>query len=127
MLLEAIAKLLEDAGLGVRGQSIFIGGMPESVDEGIRLAFAPGLAGFVDPDLPWIRRSDFQIVVRKSDFAAANGLINQAFGQSIINNQQLEGVYVYSARPFTQPFPLGREEGAHWHLACNVTVIWRET
>lgn len=123
MILPAIAQLLETAGLGVKAETIFVGAMPVSVLSGIRIWELPGTVG----ELPFIRRSDVQIIARGQTFPEAWLLANGVFEEfTNINQAELPGILIFSIRPLSQPFPFGREEGDAWHLAVNITATWRK-
>jgi len=71
MKLEPLAEWLERQGFGKRGRDIFVHHMPESAKRGILMTI-PVFGQETYPDLPSLRRSRFQVIVRGYDYK--NGL-----------------------------------------------------
>lgn len=63
---EAVASHLQAQGVGVIGQDIFAGFMPERVKQGI-LILTPLQGIPIDFELPGYRRGSFQVVVRDTE------------------------------------------------------------
>lgn len=103
---------------------IFIGAMPLTIVPGIRLMILP--PGGADADVPGIHRSYVQAAARAATWGAAFNLA-LATGEALtFDFTTAPGVEISSSRPWTPtPFSLGREEGAHWLMAVNLTVVWK--
>lgn len=123
MILESLAHILEQKSIGVRGQSIFVGAMPDTVEAGVRIWSMPGSAHV---DMPSTRRPDVQFVCRGAGYPEANALIEQVFDAMVLDRTVIDGVVIFSSRPIGQPFSFGREEGKFWHQAVNFSVVWRK-
>ncbi len=67
MKLEPLAEWLECQGFGKRGKDIFVHHMPERASKGV-LMTVPLVGQRTYPDLPDLRRSRFQVIVRGYDY-----------------------------------------------------------
>jgi hypothetical protein len=129
MRLDIIAKILEDAGLGVQGQSIFIHRMGEEVAQGI-LIRVPIVGTPVNPELPDYYKGEVQVIVRASTQAVGDGLAKQVMDLLTIYNRDFydaQGVFQFQIKqmyPMKLPIVYPRSTGyaTEWsmnmHLDC---------
>jgi hypothetical protein len=123
MLLAGIAAVLQGAGLGTPGQSLFVGAMPLHAAPAVQLVMI--LAGASEYELAEVRRSDFQAVCRAADYPSAVNLAESVRRALTLDRKDLASIAIFACRPFTDPFPIGREEGSYVHMGVNFTTTWR--
>lgn len=130
MNLEPVITLLEDAGLGVAGETLFIQSFPAEVSEGIMLR--PRLTGVkLDYDLPGYLKFDFQLVTRGRNHAATQALAVSAAHTLTIKARTTVGPWTVNyIRPSTIPvgYPISVGEMVEYNTnisACIVDPEWQ--
>lgn len=87
MRLDLLSQLLEDAGLGVQGQTIFIHRMDAECNQGIMLRMP--IAGVPsNPELPLYYKATFQAIIRAQAQAAGDLLAKQVADTLTIYNRE---------------------------------------
>lgn len=125
MNLMPIAQALENAGLGMMGQTIFINMIPIECPQGILLR-SPLSGTKIDYELPGYYRTKFQLIVRAGSYAAGEALAASVFAALTIKETQLGTMYVRYMRPMTKPavFPLSK--GNLLEFAAYFDVVFNE-
>ena len=107
MNLLPIAKKLETDGLGVMGQTLFIGMIPADCLSGLLLR--DKLTGTkIDHELPGYYKTSFQLIARSPNMLTGQTLIKSAVDAITLAETQLDDMLVRYMRPQTLPsvFPL---------------------
>ena len=117
-----LAQHLETAGLGTRGQTIFIGeGPPEKKVAVILRDFG----GAIDFELTGVRRLSVQIAVRDTDYAAGKTKAEAVNSALSIRHTAIGAAYFYEVVPRHEPIAFGREEMAFYTFVLNIDAVWR--
>lgn len=110
MNLIPFAKMLEDATLGIRGQSIFVNSMPAACMRGVLLR--EKIKGTtIDYELPGYFRAKYQIIVRCVDYLTGEQLMEKVFACLTLSEQDVETVHYNYSRPITEPVSFPLSEG----------------
>lgn len=131
MILDDLGTLLQTAGLGTLGQTIFLGSMPldapgtTTPDAIMALLETPGPGPLLvhDDVLPSIEQPIVQVRVRDAPYAyqAARLRAQQAWQVlSAVHNEALSGTEYLSILPLQSPFPLDTDDFARPHLIFHV-------
>jgi hypothetical protein len=111
MNLMPLANLLQDEGVGVQGETLFVNMLPISTEFGTLLR-SPLTGTKINHELPGFFQADFQVVVRApaSQYAAGEALIEQVVQALTMNERQVENQFFNYCRPRTEPavFPLSK-------------------
>lgn len=121
-LLEAVASILEEAGLGVTGETIFVGAKPVPQGEGLLLSPAP--TSRESDDFEDLRRQNFQVSVRAISYPDGYAKCESAYHALWLDHVYVRGLYIPVCRPIGEPFSLGREESDLWTVAVNFSARW---
>lgn len=107
MNLMPLAQLIEDEGLGVKGQSLFLNMMPSEAESAILLR-SPLVGTKIDYELKNYFKTEFQLIVRTHAYADGEALIKQVCDLLTVTDKQVEDVFFKTCRPRTEPvvFPL---------------------
>lgn len=108
MNLMPMADILQSAGLGVQGETIFINRMPPAAQRAILLR-SPLAGTKIDYELPGFYQTEFQLIARSHDYADGEALVTQAMAMLLIEVEtDIDGVRVNYCRPRTDPitYPL---------------------
>lgn len=126
MNLIPFADILQDDGLGIQGQDIFIFMIPMEATRGLLLRNK--LRGtHIDYELPGFHKTFFQLIARAPAYQEGEQLIESAIVSLTMMEKQLSGMYVRYCRPKTMPvaFPLSDgnliEFGVDFEIAFDVT------
>lgn len=133
MILEKIASLLEDAGLGKVGQDIFVHRMGPDVAKGIMLRLPP--EGIKDNHyIPGYYNTEFQAIVRASKQADGDQLASEIRkALTLYNREFVEGdkmvMRIKQSLPKNLPIIYPRSDGAgiEWSVwFCIALDLYRE-
>lgn len=117
--------LLESAGLGKRGESLFLFNMPDTATRGIVLLSS--LSGEkIDHELPGYRKPDFQIVARAHDYLVGHDLAKSAMEALTISQEtMLDGMQVKFVRPRHEPvsYPVSDGNYIEWSVNFDATCV----
>lgn len=124
MSLEAIAAILEDAGLGIMGSSIFVHNIPASATNGILIRQLRGGA-IIDPELPGWRRWTFMMIVRATELNTGMDLMRQAVEALSSENEHVEQDLLWKyRRPESEPMVYPLSSGANYELQVNIDACY---
>lgn len=122
MLLEDVALLLADAGIGVVGESIFLARLPDSPPSATCVREYGGIApdylyGGSDPNEEWPR---CQIETRDPDYAAARLRIERvARTLGAVRERVVNGTHYHRITPLGSPVPLGEDESQRSRIVAS--------
>jgi hypothetical protein len=127
VLLEDLSYAIEVAGVGVRGQDLFAGRMPEEPDEVIALMSYPGEAPVFTHDRPGeinYERPRAQVMVRSRYRANAEAKAQAILvALSAIVEQEIQGTRYLRVIPLQSPFVAGRDNNDRTLIACNYRAM----
>lgn len=127
MILDELAKVLETAGLGVFGTTIFVFRMPSEIPIGISLLDRTGNGMECDGYIDGLRRGNVQLVVRHNNYTDGMTMARDAvtafagIDRSVLNN----AVEIKQLRPKHEPiaFPIS-VDGDVFEFSVNFDVIF---
>ena len=126
MRLESIAEKLEVDGVGTRGASLFVHRMPENVDRGVlllsRLAGTP-----INHELPGLRRTSFQVIVRDIDYASGYAKAEQISQLLSIENQLVGDMNIHWILPKHEPVVYPVSKGDLLEISVNFEAVYVAT
>ena len=126
MKLEPIAEALEVGGIGTRGTSIFIHRMPEKVTAGIlllsRLTGTP-----IDREIPGLRKTSFQVIVRGRDYANGYNLAEQISALLTIEGGMLGDINIHWILPKHEPVVYPVSKGDLLEISVNFEAVYVAT
>ncbi|MFA9261788.1 MAG: minor capsid protein [Undibacterium sp.] len=92
MIWDILVKKIEDAGLGIAGESIFVGNMPAGLKSGVMIKFP--LSGIdIDYYIPGYFIPDIQIIVRNSDPYLGEKIANDVMKAVSMQNQSFPATF----------------------------------
>lgn len=123
MSLESIAALLEDAGLGVSGQTLFVNRMPEAANG---FLLRSGYSGdYINWDYPGWYEGDFLLTYRGPDYAEGKAKIEEAIEVlSLPHGGTVGDVYYNYMRPRTTPLAYPQSLSGNTEFAVHVDVSY---
>ncbi len=111
MKLMPLANVLETAGLGVKGDTLFLDMLPATAEHGILLR-NPLNGTKINYELPGFFKTEFQVIVRTpaSEYDAGEALIEAVVTALSLDDQQVEDHAFNYCRARTEPvaFPLSK-------------------
>ena len=123
MVLDDVAALLIEAGLGTLGETIFLARLPDSPDAALAIREYGGaqpdyLYGGRDPTEEWNR---VQLEARDPDYAAARLRIERcARTLGAVRERAVNGTHYHRITPLGPPVPLGEDESQRSRIVVNV-------
>ncbi|WP_297478392.1 minor capsid protein [Ferrovum sp.] len=109
MNLMPLADLLQQNGLGIQGQTIFINQMP--VETPLAVMLRTPLSGTkVNYELPGYYKTNFQLIARADGFENGKALSDSVTAALTLVETQVETMYFKYCRPMTLgiPFPVSK-------------------
>lgn len=123
MNLTAVATILEDAGVGTIGKSIFINMMPPDAPGILLRQYFGGTR--IDHELPGYRKTTFMLIARANEYTEGEALINDAVKALTIEiSEEKAGVYWNYMRPETEPFVYAESPGAAIEFQVNIDACY---
>lgn len=122
MVLDDVAALLVEAGIGTLGGTIFLARMPDSPDECLTLREYGGagpeyLYLGADPTQEWPR---CQLEARSADYAAARLRIERcARVLGATRERVVNGTHYHRITPLGPPVPLGEDESQRSRIVIS--------
>jgi len=122
VVLDDVAALLVEAGLGTIGETIFLARLPDSPDAALAIREYGGSApdylyGGTDPTEEWPR---CQIECRDPDYAAARLRIERcARTLGAVRERVVNGTHYHRITPLGPPVPLGEDESQRSRIAIS--------
>ena len=108
MNLMPLADLLEGAGVGVKGSSLFVNQMPPAAERAVMLR-SPLAGSKINYELPGFYQTEFQVIARSHSFDDGDALIREAMDALLIEFEtDIDTMRVNYCRPATEPvtYPL---------------------
>ena len=125
MKLVQIAEYLQDNGLGVMGENLFVNMMPVDCLSGILLRDPPTGAE-IDYELPGYFKSHFRLIVRATNYEQGRELIESAAAALTISDTSIGDIYFRFMRPRTQPVAFPISPGNLMEFLIDMRVIYME-
>jgi len=125
MNLMPLANLIESAGLGVKGDTLFLNMLPAEVESGILLR-SPLQGTPIDYELPGYYRSEFRLIVRGRDYVAADTLIGNVVTTLTLTNQTADTMRFNFCRPKTKPVSFPLSDGNLYEFAVDFEASFTE-
>lgn len=125
MNLKAIATFLSGQGLGVMGQTLFIGEMPLECTRGTLLMDTySGTA--IDHELPGWRDTGFRVVVRSANYEDGEALAaSVSSALTITSKTPMLNIVMRQSLPQNDPLPYRRSRaGPTWEFEVDVECIY---
>lgn len=132
-VLDAIARRLQDSGVGTEGTTIFAGGDVFIPQDGTSAIITLTETGGRPPDrvhnsMPILHPS-VQIVARADQYPNAAAMIDAAYnalgGQNKIVNTTLSGIFFLDIHPTSEPLQLPVDAQGRVRLAFNIDMTRR--
>lgn len=127
-MLQEMALLLEDSGLGTRGEAVFIDKMPDKPDNAICIFEYPGMPPIrgMGPGVAQVGRHNIQVRVRNVSPLDAR-VISMACWMVLdaVLAEDVDGSHYLRIEAGQMPFPLPDDPMDRALVACNYEV-WRE-
>lgn len=121
MILEALAGVVQTAGLGVPGKTLFIHTIPSNVKSGIGLLMPlDGIA--IDSELPGYRKGKVQAIVRHVEHALGATMANSVMDALTFLNRDLTGIHVHYCRPRHEPIVFPKSTGDLLEFSINFDI-----
>jgi hypothetical protein len=124
MIWDIIQKKIEDAGLAVGGETLFLQNFPGDVSVGIGM-FEPLEGVHIDPYMPGLHKPDLKIIVRHSNVADGAALARQVMNLLTITAEEAYAatadrgavmLKVFYPRSLPIQFPALSGNGIEWAL-----------
>jgi len=122
MVLDDVAALLVEAGLGALGTDIYLARMPDSPDASLAVREYGGMApayvfGGAAPTEEWPR---IQLEARAGDYAAARLRIERAArALGAIRERDINSTRYHRLTPLGPPIPLGDDEAGRARIVVS--------
>ena len=125
MNLKPIATVLQDAGLGVFGVSLFINQMPMDCQEGYLLRNK--LVGTpIDHELPGYFKTPFQLIARSKSHERGDEMIDQAREVLTMHDAQVEELLIRRMHAVTLPVVFPLSKGNLLETTCDFDVVFNQ-
>jgi hypothetical protein len=125
MNLLPLAQKLEDVGLGIQSETIFINMIPVECPQGILLKNS--VQGTkINYYLPGYFKSQFKLIVRSSSYTNGETLASAVAAALTINETQLGSMYFKYIRPATKPVAFPLSNGNLIEFAVDFDVVFCE-
>jgi hypothetical protein len=124
MNLLPVAQQLEDSGLGLLAETIFINMIPVECPRGLLLR-NPLAGTAIDYELPKYYKTTFQLIARSQSYSDGEDLIAQAVTALTISNKVLGDMSVRYMRPQALPvvFPLSKGGLLEFSVTFDVNFV----
>jgi len=110
-----IANKLQGNNLGVQGKTLFINFMPMECKNGILLR-SPLNGTHIDHELPGYYKTEFNVIVRGHDYAAAAALMQSVMTALCFFETAIDGVHYKYVRPKSLPVTFPVSEGNFYEI-----------
>ncbi len=130
MNLDAICQIIEDAGLGTLGESLFQHHMPETATQGLVLRLP--LEGVpINHYIPGFRRGSFQVIVRDDRFAEGQAVAERVFDLLTLHRRDFQDAQgklyfrILQCLPRTEPivYPRMGSNLTEWSINFDVAYL----
>jgi hypothetical protein len=103
MKLEAVADIVHNLGIAIKGDTLYIHHMPEGKQVGVLLLDDSDTPTEIDEYIPKLRKSNFRAVIRGVGYQDAIALANQVRDALNLHNQTVNGLLFLRLRPTYDP------------------------
>jgi hypothetical protein len=123
----AVLTLLEQAGIGVQGESLFAGTQSDLPDTGTYLTVTQtgGFSPVGIHNSTSLRRPSFQIMGQGDSSQDVSTMLEAAFNVTMLANKQVGGVFFLFMWPEQDPFSLSSDPAERVRMAFNVETLTR--
>lgn len=134
MLGDDIVDLLSTSGVGTVATNLFVGDVPDIVDQAIAVretggaftvhTFGSGPSGAYGAGSAALEQPRVQVVSRATAYATARAKMQDAFNVLDGRRQRtINGVTYHWIRAVQSPFDLGRDQNGRQRFACNFDIV----
>lgn len=123
MNLLQLADVLEQADIGVKGETIFVNNMPSSSRTAVMLR-GKFTGTKIDHELPGFYKTDIMLVVRAVDYAAGETLIERAVVALTLSEKDLSEYYIRYCRPESLPAVYPLSDGDNMEFAVRMNLAF---
>lgn len=125
MNLLPIAQTLEEAGVGVMAETIFINMIPIDCQEGVLLRNK--LSGtYIDYELPGYYKTRFQVIVRTKSVPVGEERMAQVFDALTLCEAQVTDMYIRYLRPVTMPITFPLSKGNLLEISADFEIVFMQ-
>jgi hypothetical protein len=126
MTADDLVNWMEAQNLGTRGETLFVGQMPPSVDAGVIVREYLASRGVRTMSGAVIEDVRVQIVSRAFGYETARQKAEDIYRACVsAYNQRLDGVVYLKIEPLQPPYALGEDETGRAQILFNVEV-WKQ-
>lgn len=125
--LQAVREILEEEGIAIFGDDLYIYAMPEGMQNGILLTDDTDSPTEVDEYIPKLKKSDFRAIVRGSDYETAMALasrVSQALNK--YNYEASNGLRFLRLKPTYDPIAYPVSESDVIEVSVNLWTAYIE-
>lgn len=124
--LEAVASILNTAGIAISGTNLYIHNMPSGSQSGIMLLDDPDTPTEIDEYIPKLKKSNFRAIVRGKSYEEAMGLANQVCETLNLHNHTVDGLKFLRLRPTYDPIAYPISESDVIEVSVNLWAAYIE-
>lgn len=125
MNLLPFANILEAAGLGKKGESIFLNMLPAEAEHAVLLR--PRFTGEkVNYELPGYYKNVIQVIVRVRDFSEGEQFADQVNAALMVNEANVGNMFVRYMRPSMKPVPYPLSNGNFFEFNTLFDIVYNE-
>lgn len=107
----------------VLGDTLFCHSMPPAVDSGILICDSN--TGFsIDPEIPGLRKGNFQLVGRGSEYEEVRQLLTSVSSELTLSEIEFDGCRIKTMRPLNEPVGLKAADGSRFEFSVNFFAIY---
>jgi hypothetical protein len=118
-----IVELISNAGLGVKGKTLFAQYMPADVPLGI-LVIPSQTRTEIHPYIPKYRKGRFQVIVRAANYIDGEELSNQIIESLMNYNGEVNGIKFSNIRAVSEPIPFPPSSGNKTEFSLNFQAVY---
>lgn len=103
MKLEAVAEILHNSGIAVKGENLYIYSMPEQTQVGMLLLDDPDTPTEIDEYIPKLKKSNFRVIVRGVSYEEAMERAHQVQAALNLHGYTVNGLKFLRLKPTYDP------------------------
>lgn len=127
MKLEAVADILHDAGIAIKGDTLYIYSMPEGKQAGVLLLDEPDMPTECDEYIPKLKKSTFHAIVRASSYQDGMALAYQVRDAlNLHNHTAVSGLKFLRLKPTYDPIAYPVAESDVVEVSVNLWAAYIE-
>lgn len=124
--LEYAVYKIQENGLGVQGETLFIGTLPADVKKGIMVRDILDPARVDEEMVDWFQQT-FQVIVRDPDYESGHAIATEVSKILNVYHVQFDSIYMNRLRPMEKPMSFPRGDGDEIETAVRFKVSYGET